>query len=73
MKMLTHTDTFNNVYHRNLLAEEFQQSVPAETPWILELATGERFFATDEEACSAQREFRVAQGLDPITGEVANG
>lgn len=42
---------------------------PEGEPWVFECDDYEdQFFATEEEACAAQREWRQAHGFDPITG-----
>lgn len=41
----------------------------ADKPWIFDAEWEQLAFATEAEACEAQRKYRVRHGFNPITGE----
>ncbi|WP_204327522.1 hypothetical protein, partial [Stenotrophomonas maltophilia] len=43
---------------------------PLGLPWCHEAGVEQHFFATETEACAAQRDYRRWNGRDPETGEV---
>lgn len=59
-----------SVFHRDILTEEYRRLHPEETPWLVQHSTGRiEYYATEDEACAKQLEYRKARGLDPTTGE----
>lgn len=59
----------NTVYNIEVLDDDAAALFDPALPWIFETDAEQKAFATEHEACAAQREFRIAHGLNPITGE----
>lgn len=59
----------NTVFNIAILDDEHAALFDPALPWIFDTDTDQKAFATEDEACAAQREFRIAHGLNPITGE----
>jgi len=57
--------THNHVYNR----ADHGEPHPRGLPWVFECGGEDNFFATEEEACTAQRDWRRQNGLDEMTGE----
>lgn len=59
----------SSVFHRGMLDDPSEWG-SEKTPWIFdcdELPIA--FFATEDDACAAQRAYREAHGFDPMTGD----
>lgn len=57
---------YNHVYNR----AEHCEHHPKGKPWVFETnEEWDRFFHTEEEACEFQRNWRIENNLDPITGQ----
>jgi hypothetical protein len=68
---MKHNFDSSAVFHVEMLDTESVGFDPA-CPWILETdEDGAQFYATEDEACAAQRAYRAAHGFDPETGERA--
>lgn len=70
------TDT-SNIFHAADLDPEYAVLFDPTKPWVLEWdgPDGEemqRAFATEDEACAAQRRHRLSIGRHPMTGEPVN-
>lgn len=59
----------NTVFNIDTLDDDVSENFDKNKPWIFETDDEQIAFATEDEACAAQREFRIAHGLNPITGE----
>lgn len=63
----------SSVFHISILDTEFQAAHDPATPWLFEYEHGSEggqiAFATEEEACKMQRDYRRAHGFDPLSGE----
>ena len=59
----------SSVFHIELLDADIQAAFDQSKPWIFETDLGQWAFATEEEACREQRQYRVETGFDPMTGE----
>lgn len=57
------------VFHIDILDEDIRAAWGQSRPWVFETDEDNSSFATEAEACKAQRDYRVAHGFDPITGE----
>lgn len=59
----------SSVFHRDML-DEPELYATAEKPWCFDHNHGPtEFYATEDEACAAQRAYRQQHGFDPITGD----
>jgi hypothetical protein len=61
----------SSVFHVDMLddIDEWTERFPGR-PWLFDTDESPvQAFATEDEACAAQRAYRVAKGFDPITGE----
>ena len=56
----------NNVYNR----ADHDGEHPPGLPWVFECEEDDNFFATEDEACAAQRDWRRRNGLDGVTGAI---
>ena len=59
----------STVYGSRDLDPEFAAAFPKGVPWVFETDEAQNYFATEDEACAAQRDHRRWNGFDPITGE----
>jgi hypothetical protein len=59
----------SDVFHRDMLDDEHAANFPLARPWIHESDDFQETYATEDEACAAQRAYRASVGLNPITGE----
>lgn len=57
------------VFHIDTLEEEFSEKFDTSRPWVFETDDSQKCFASEDDACAAQREYREAYGFDAITGE----
>ena len=57
------------VYHISMLDADIAAERGNVPPWTFETDGGQWYFETENEACAMQREYRAANGYDPITGE----
>ena len=55
------------VFHRDALDPEYRGGFPL--PWIFQADDDTMSFATEDEACAAQRMYRIANGFNPIAGK----
>ena len=61
MRQVPHNQVYNRADH--------SERHPVGCPWVFEAGVDDSFFATEDEACTAQRDWRRANGLDEMTGE----
>jgi hypothetical protein len=58
------------VYMLEMLDPEYQANFNPHLPWLFDTEDeGITQFATEEDACEAQRNYRAARGFNEITGE----
>lgn len=61
----------STVYDSRDLDPEFAAAFPKGLPWVFETDEDQNYFATEDEACAAQRDHRRRNGFHPITGASA--
>lgn len=59
----------SSVFHRDMLDAKHREKFPADKPWLFETADHLQTFATEREACRAQRNYRSDNGFARWTGE----
>ncbi|WP_439398584.1 hypothetical protein ACRQ5Q_14770 [Bradyrhizobium sp. PMVTL-01] len=65
---MTNNDT-SSVYNINMLDDDHRANFSADKPWVFETAGDLQTFASEADACKAQRHWREFCGFDPATGE----
>lgn len=59
-----------NVFSKDMLDEEHAKLLGDDKPWLVEFEDGGiETYASEDEACERQREYRIQHGLDEMTGE----
>ncbi len=58
----------SSVFHIDMLDQAHRANFSDAAPWIFETDGDRKTFATEDEACAAQRGLRAAMGFDPMTG-----
>ena len=61
----------SDVFNIAMLDAEHASKFDPNLPWIFETEEDQNAFATEEEACAAQRDHRRMNGFDEVTGQRA--
>lgn len=63
------TNDSSTVFHISILDADIAAERDQSRPWIFETDADQNSFATEDEACAVQRDYRRERGFDPISGE----